>query len=325
MGSLVPTAPLTRLDTSSSVEVVNDNFKRLSDAFDTALFRTGGSLLSSIDANGFSIYNLAPATLDSQPATKGQLDLGLLQLGASVVVGSVTTLPAGSAATVVNVGTAKAAVLNFGIPKGIDGNGAGSNAPSISVGSVTQGAAGSQPVITNTGTGAAAIFNFVIPQGLQGPQGTQGVAGPTGATGAQGPQGIQGVKGDTGATGATGSTGPKGDTGSQGIQGVQGPTGATGNTGATGSQGPIGPAGYEFNVNFTAAADAYIAARVAMTISQGNSPLGTGTVAYSKSTAAAPSTFTSTSLPVTLEAGAWLKVSVTAVTGFYALDLYRSA
>lgn len=78
-------------------------------------------------------------------------------------------------------------------------------------------------------------------------------------------------------------------------------------------------------VNFTAAADAYIPARVAQTIAQGNAPIGTGTLAYAKSTAAAPATFTTTTLPATLEAGAWLKVSATAVTGFVAVDLYRSA
>ena len=40
---------------------------------------------------------------------------------ASVSVGTTTTLPAGSSATVTNSGTSSAAVLNFGIPKGADG------------------------------------------------------------------------------------------------------------------------------------------------------------------------------------------------------------
>jgi hypothetical protein len=44
---------------------------------------------------------------------------------ATVTVGTVTTLPANSQATVENVGTASAAVLNFGIPKGRDGEGGG--------------------------------------------------------------------------------------------------------------------------------------------------------------------------------------------------------
>jgi hypothetical protein len=81
----------------------------------------------------------------------------------------------------------------------------------------------------------------------------------------------------------------------------------------------------EWTPNFTAAGDAYIPVVVAMTIAQGNAKIGTGTLAYAKSTAAAPSTFTATTLPVTLEAGAWLKVTASAVTGFVATHLKRTA
>lgn len=42
---------------------------------------------------------------------------------ATITVGTTTTLPAGSQATVTNVGTSGAAVFNFGIPKGADGQG----------------------------------------------------------------------------------------------------------------------------------------------------------------------------------------------------------
>lgn len=42
---------------------------------------------------------------------------------ATITVGTTTTLPAGSQATVTNVGTSSNAVLNFGIPKGADGTG----------------------------------------------------------------------------------------------------------------------------------------------------------------------------------------------------------
>lgn len=44
---------------------------------------------------------------------------------ASITIGTVTTLPAGSQATVTNVGTSSAAIFNFGIPKGADGSGGG--------------------------------------------------------------------------------------------------------------------------------------------------------------------------------------------------------
>ena len=43
---------------------------------------------------------------------------------ATIAVGTVTTLPAGSDATVTNAGTSSAAVFNFGIPQGQDGSGA---------------------------------------------------------------------------------------------------------------------------------------------------------------------------------------------------------
>ena len=77
--------------------------------------------------------------------------------------------------------------------------------------------------------------------------------------------------------------------------------------------------------NFTADGSIYIPTDIIMTISQGNAEIGTGTIAYLKSTAATPSTFTSTTLPATLEAGAWLKVTATGVTGFKATQLKRTA
>jgi hypothetical protein len=81
----------------------------------------------------------------------------------------------------------------------------------------------------------------------------------------------------------------------------------------------------EWAPNFTAAGDVYIPAVVAMTIDQGNTQIGTGTLAFAKSTSAAPGTFTTTTLPATLQAGAWLKVSASAVSGFVATHLKRTA
>jgi hypothetical protein len=78
-------------------------------------------------------------------------------------------------------------------------------------------------------------------------------------------------------------------------------------------------------LNFTADGDAYIPAYEAMTIDAGVTAIGTGTLSYEKSTAAAPGTFVSTSLPATLEAGAWLKVSVASLAGFKAVELKRTA
>ncbi len=124
---------------------------------------------------------------------------------ATIRVGTTTTVPAGTPASVTDSGTPTAAVLNFKIP---------------------QGPAGPQG-----------------PQGPQGPRGIAGPAGPSGSQGPQGVPGPTGATGATGAAGATGAQGPAGVTGPQGPQGVAGPAGPAGPTGPTGPQGPAGPAG----------------------------------------------------------------------------------
>ncbi|MEN3973121.1 hypothetical protein WJS89_10615 [Sphingomicrobium sp. XHP0235] len=79
-----------------------------------------------------------------------------------------------------------------------------------------------------------------------------------------------------------------------------------------------------WDFNFTDDADAYIRAPVAMTVTQ-QATTGTGTIAYEKSTSAAPDTFASTTSPITLQAGAKLKVSASAITGSVAVHLERTA
>ena len=85
---------------------------------------------------------------------------GLAGAAATIAVGSVTTGAAGSSASVTNVGSSSAAVLNFTIPAGATG---------------AQGAQG--------------------PAGPAGAAGAQGPAGATGAAGATGPQGPAGPAG----------------------------------------------------------------------------------------------------------------------------------
>jgi len=134
--------------------------------------------------------------------------------GSTIAIGTVTTGDPGTSATVTNVGTSEAAILNFVIPRGAVGN---------------TGPAGATGATGPTGpTGATGAT------GATGPQGPQGEQGPAGATGPQGIQGAKGDKGDTGDTGLTGATGPAGPTGPQGPQGEAGPQGP---------QGPQGPAG----------------------------------------------------------------------------------
>jgi hypothetical protein len=76
--------------------------------------------------------------------------------------------------------------------------------------------------------------------------------------------------------------------------------------------------------NFTDTGEARFYADVAMTLTE-LATSGTGTIAYEKSTTAAPSTFSSTTSPISLQAGAWLKVSASSVTSIVAVHLKRTA
>lgn len=84
-------------------------------------------------------------------------------LDTTVTVGTVTALPPGSPATVVNVGTAKDPVFNFGIPQGIQG--IQGEAATIAIGTVTTVNAGVPAAVDNVGTPNDAVFDFDIPQG----------------------------------------------------------------------------------------------------------------------------------------------------------------
>jgi len=92
-------------------------------------------------------------------------DTGAPGTAASVTVGTVAEGPA----AVSNTGTANAAVLDFRIPKGADGQ-----AATITVGATTTGASGTQATVTNVGTSAAAVLNFTVPQGPKGDPGKDG-------------------------------------------------------------------------------------------------------------------------------------------------------
>ena len=147
------------------------------------------------------------ATVSGNSSVNVTVATGVPGEAATIEIGTVTS---GATPSVTNSGTENAAVFDFVLEAG------------------PQGETGPQGP-----TGAT---------GPQGPQGIQGPAGETGATGAQGPQGEtgpqgpQGIQGPQGETGATGPQGPQGETGPQGIQGIQGATGATG------AQGPQGDA-----------------------------------------------------------------------------------
>lgn len=93
----------------------------VADDFDT---RLEGESSSKAYANlAMAIAN----TPEDTPITMSDLQSQVILKGdpgeaATIAVGTVTTLPAGSDATVTNVGTSEAAVFNFGIPQGADGD-----------------------------------------------------------------------------------------------------------------------------------------------------------------------------------------------------------
>ena len=126
---------------------------------------------------------------------------------ATIAVGTVTTLPAGSNATVTNSGTSSSAVLDFGIPQGVKGEtgatgprgetGATGQSANISIGTVTTLPSGSNATVTNSGTSMDAVLDFGIPRGPKGD---------TGDTGPAGPRGPAGDTGDTGPAGPAGSS-----------------------------------------------------------------------------------------------------------------------
>lgn len=110
---------------------------------------------------------------------------------ASIKVGEVETVEPDSPAEVENVGTSEEVILNFKIPRGIDGK---------------EGEMG--------------------PIGPQGEMGIQGEIGPKGDKGEKGDKGDQGLQGEIGPQGPQG---PQGIQGSQGIQGPQGEKGVSEN------------------------------------------------------------------------------------------------
>ena len=84
----------------------------------------------------------------------------------TVEVGTVETLPAGSEATVENIGDENDVVLNFGIPQGRTGASA-----TVEVGSVEMVDSDRPAEVHNSGTPSAAVLDFKIPKGPQGETG----------------------------------------------------------------------------------------------------------------------------------------------------------
>ena len=177
-------------------------------------------------------------------------------------VGTVTTLAAGSNATVTMSENNNVYTLNFGIPKGNKGDtgasgGSGETTvvnPTITIGTVTSGDTANATI---TGDSPNYTLNLVLPKGAKGDKGVKGDAGAKGADGitptiavgttTTGEAGTnaevtmsksgttytfnfvipKGAKGDTGAAGTNGAKGDKGDKGEKGDTGAKGADGVT--------------------------------------------------------------------------------------------------
>ena len=206
-------------------------------------------------------------------------------------VGTVTTLEAGSNATVTMSKNNNEYTLNFGIPKGNKGDtgasgGSGETTvinPTITIGTVTNGDTASATI---TGDSPNYTLNLVLPKGAKGDKGDKGDAGVKGADGVTptiavgttttGEAGTnaevtmsksgttytfnfvipKGAKGDTGAAGTNGAKGDKGDKGEKGDTGAKGADGVT----PTFTVGTVstGAAGSTATVTITGTAPNYV-------------------------------------------------------------------
>ena len=128
------------------------------------------------------------------------VDNGVLQgpkgEAATIAIGSVTGLPAGSTPVVTNTGDQYNATLNFQIPAGYDGSpgtpgtSAGFGTPSASATTLAPGSSATASVsASGPDTAKVFTFSFGIPQGAKGDPGDEGPEGPEGAPGAAGAPG----------------------------------------------------------------------------------------------------------------------------------------
>lgn len=180
-------------------------------------------------------------------------------------VGTVTTLAAGSNATVTMSENNNVYTLNFGIPKGNKGDTGASGSsgettvinPTITIGTVTNGDTASATI---TGDSPNYTLNLVLPKGAKGDKGDKGDPFTYADFTPEQLATLKGAKGDKGDKGDTGAKGDKGDTGADGVAGEKGADGVTPtftvgtvSTGAAGSTATVTITGTAPNyvLNFT--------------------------------------------------------------------------
>ena len=243
---------------------------------------TNANVTMTNSNNVYTLNFVIPKGDKGDTGAKGQDGVkGADGITPTLKVGTVTTLEAGSNATVTMSENNNVYTLNFGIPKGNKGDtgasgGSGETTvinPTITIGTVTNGDTASATI---TGDSPNYTLNLVLPKGDKGDTGAKGADGvtPTIAVGTTttGEAGTnasvtmsksgttytfnfvipKGAKGDTGAAGTNGAKGDKGDpftysdfTPEQlaALKGAKGDKGDTGADGVAGAKGDKGDRG----------------------------------------------------------------------------------
>ena len=226
---------------------------------------TNANVTMTDNNNVYTLNFVIPRGDKGDAGAKGEAGVkGADGITPTLKVGTVTTLAAGSNATVTMSKNNNEYTLNFGIPKGNKGDTGASGSggettvvnPTITIGTVTNGDTASASI---TGDSPNYTLNLVLPKGAKGDKGDTGAAG---IDGAKGDKGDKGEKGDTGAKGADGitptfevgtvSTGAAGSTATVTITGTAPnyvlnftiPKGDKGDAGEAGSGGDVDLTGY---------------------------------------------------------------------------------
>ena len=243
---------------------------------------TNANVTMTDSNNVYTLNFVIPRGDKGEAGTKGQDGAkGADGITPTLKVGTVTTLAAGSNATVTMSKNNNEYTLNFGIPKGNKGDtgasgGSGETTvvnPTITIGTVTNGDTASATI---TGDSPNYTLNLVLPKGDKGAKGDAGVKGADGitptiavgttTTGEAGTNAEvtmsksgttytfnfvipKGAKGDTGAAGTNGVKGDKGDPftyadfTSEQLAALKGAKGDKGDKGDTGADGVAGAKG----------------------------------------------------------------------------------
>ena len=161
------------------------------------------------------------------PSAGGFVDSGVSAAGVTpdIQIGTVTTLPAGSAATASMSGTTAAPLLNLGIPKGDPGSGGGTSALYMRV----------DNGVIQYSTDGLSWSDLITTAELTGPAGSPGEQGPPGSDGVSPTLTV--IQTETGAvitatdaSGTTSATVSNGQAGPPGLPGTDGSPGADGVT-----------------------------------------------------------------------------------------------